>query len=369
MRRIFLGICLIVLSSLSAYSQKTIQLERDGGVYRLSCLVNGAKMKMIFDTGASMVCLSKSMAEYLYENEYISDSDILGTGKTQVADGRIVDNLIINIQDIEISGMHLKDVRASVSENQKAPLLLGMSAIEKLGAVTISGDQLIINTHSPNTKYSSLSDDELTSVLSDAMNNSQYYTAIDAFSEYKKRFDLSSYSYYNLSYCYFSTEQYQLCINAVSEMNDNLVITDDDEIKGDFAFAFGIAGTSCERLNQFQQAIMWHEKSLSLYKELSDIKSVANEYSYIAYSYKELGNKFQAITNFKKSIEYRLMLMNKTEYDVFKGFVHDERLGREYFGLYLTTDDKREQDEFRVLSARCGYKLAQESCIRDGLKY
>lgn len=288
------------MSIMPSYGQKMIQMEPSGGVYKIPCTVNGAKMKMIFDTGASMVCLSKSMAEYLYENDNISDSDILGTGKTQVADGRIVDNLIINIRDIEISGMHLKDVRASVSENQKAPLLLGMSAIEKLGGVTISGDQLIINTLTPNSKYSSMSDDELVSVLSDAVDNDQYYTAIDAFSEYKKRFDLSPYSYRCLSYCYYTTKQYQLCINTVSEMNDNLAINDYCENKNDFAFAFGMAGTSCERLVQFQQAIIWYEKSLSLYKELSDINNIANEYSNIAYSYKELGNKFQAIANFKK---------------------------------------------------------------------
>lgn len=369
MRRIFLVICLIVLSSLSAYSQKTIQLEKDGGVYRISCLVNGAKMKMIFDTGASMVCLSKSMAEYLYENEYISDSDILGTGKTQVADGRIVDNLIINIRDIEISGMHLKDVRASVSENQKAPLLLGMSAIEKLGGVTISGDQLIINALSPNTKYSSMSDDELASILSDAVDNNQYYTAIDAFSEYKERYDLSPYSYNCLSYCYYATQQYQLCINTASEMTRNLAINENEENKHDFAFVFAIAGTSSERLAQFQQAISWHERSLSIFKELSDIDNIAQEYSDIAYSYKELGNKFQAITNFKKSIEYRLKILNKTEYDVFKGLVYDKKLGLTYLGLHFATDDKREQDEYLILAARCGYKQAQEMCIKYEISY
>ena len=127
-----------------ADAQTTIIMEEDGGVYKIPCLVNGAKMKLVFDTGASKVCLSEAMAEYLLDNDYLSSDDFVGTGKSSVADGRIVNNLQLIIRDIEISGMHLTGVEAVVIEGQKAPLLLGQSAISKLGKISINGRVLTI---------------------------------------------------------------------------------------------------------------------------------------------------------------------------------------------------------------------------------
>lgn len=60
------------------FSQKIILMEEEGGVYRIPCSVNGAKMRMIFDTGASNVSLSMSIAEYLLDNDYIKKEDIIG---------------------------------------------------------------------------------------------------------------------------------------------------------------------------------------------------------------------------------------------------------------------------------------------------
>lgn len=136
---------LFLLASIAISAQVTITMEQQGGVYRIPCTVNGAKMKFIFDTGAATVCLSESMAEYLLDNGYISINDIVGTGSSVVADGRIVDHVKIILNDIEIAGLHLKNVETVVIVGQTAPLLLGQSAIQKLGVVSISGNKLIIN--------------------------------------------------------------------------------------------------------------------------------------------------------------------------------------------------------------------------------
>lgn len=138
--------------TLSSFSQKVIQMELDNGVYKIPCTVNGAKMKMIFDTGASTVCLSLATAVYLYQNDFISQSDFRGTGYSSTASGDIVDHMKINIRDIEIGGMHLHDVEGVVMESLTAPLLLGQTAIQKLGSVTIRGSQLIIH----NGQYSGI---------------------------------------------------------------------------------------------------------------------------------------------------------------------------------------------------------------------
>lgn len=129
---------------LGCMAQTTIQMEEYNGVYRIPCTVNGAKMKFIFDTGASQVCLSMTMAEYLLDNDFITADDIIGNGSTTVADGRIVNHVKINIRDLEIQGNHLYNVPAVVIEGQNAPLLMGQSAIQKLGAIVINGNTMII---------------------------------------------------------------------------------------------------------------------------------------------------------------------------------------------------------------------------------
>ena len=131
-------------------AQKSIVMEHDGGVYRIPCKVNGAKMKMIFDTGASSVSISSSIAQYLYDNDYITKDDVIGTGKSQVADGRMVDHFIINLRDIEIDGIHVQNVKATVSESLTAPLLFGQSAIQKLGKISLSGNILTIENYTNN---------------------------------------------------------------------------------------------------------------------------------------------------------------------------------------------------------------------------
>ena len=78
MKKILLSLFVLIPLFLSA--QVTITMEQDGGVYKVPCVVNGAKMKCIFYTGAATVCLSESMAEYLLDNDYIPKDDIILNG-------------------------------------------------------------------------------------------------------------------------------------------------------------------------------------------------------------------------------------------------------------------------------------------------
>ena len=119
-------------------------MEESNGVYKIPCIVNGARMKFIFDTGATSVSMSKQMANYLLENEYILKEDVISSGQSSIADGTIVDHVVINLRDIEISGLHLHNVKAVVLDSQNAPLLLGQSAIQKLGRFEINGNILKI---------------------------------------------------------------------------------------------------------------------------------------------------------------------------------------------------------------------------------
>ena len=103
-------------------------------------------MKMFFDTGASAVSISRATAIYLYDNDLISETDFVGMTKTSTADGAIADNMVIRLRDIELEGFHLKNIEAVVSSSLNAPLLLGQSAIQKLGKISLNGDILTIHT-------------------------------------------------------------------------------------------------------------------------------------------------------------------------------------------------------------------------------
>lgn len=121
-----------------------IKMEESGGVFTIPCYVNGVKMNFIFDTGASNVCISLTEALFLSKNGYLDDADIIGTGYTKVADGSIVENMEINLHSIEIGGVMVTDVRAIVTKSINAPLLLGQSAIQKLGRIEMDGDSIFI---------------------------------------------------------------------------------------------------------------------------------------------------------------------------------------------------------------------------------
>ena len=135
----------VALCNQFAASQTIVQMVYDGGVYKIPCRVNGLGMDFILDTGASNVCLSMSRAEALLRYGYLSEDDFYGVGYSSIADGSIVDHLKLRIKDIEIGGLHLKNVEAIVIAGQSAPLLMGQSALQKLGSYTINGNKLVIN--------------------------------------------------------------------------------------------------------------------------------------------------------------------------------------------------------------------------------
>ena len=148
----FVLLVLFCLLNISLSAQTVIQMEEYGGVYRIPCSVNGAKMKLIFDTGASNVSLSMAMAEYLLDNDFIKKEDFKGSGVSSTAAGTIVDHVKVIIKDIEIQGVHLYNVDAVVVAGLNAPLLMGQSAIRKLGPIEIDGSRLIIKKDNKSNK-------------------------------------------------------------------------------------------------------------------------------------------------------------------------------------------------------------------------
>lgn len=138
----------LIISAPSVQAQTTIQMVEDRGVYKIPCEVNGLKVKMVFDTGAAAVSMSSSFAEMLLDNNYISVTDFTGKAKSMTADGRIIDHTELMIHTLKIGDITVNDVMAIVIDSQDTPLLLGQTAIQKLGVISINGDKLYIKKQS-----------------------------------------------------------------------------------------------------------------------------------------------------------------------------------------------------------------------------
>ena len=107
------------------------------GTYEIPCSVNGLPLKMVFDTGASDVTISAVEANFMLKNGYLSEDDVKGKNRYMTASGDIHEGTILRLKEVQLGDTVLKNIEASVVHNQKAPLLLGQSVLEKFGTITI----------------------------------------------------------------------------------------------------------------------------------------------------------------------------------------------------------------------------------------
>lgn len=114
-----------------------VKIRREAGVMFIPVEINGIPMDFIFDTGASSVTISLTEAMFLYKQGKLDEDDILGKEAFQDATGSISVGTIINLRSVVIGNREVTNVRATVVENQEAPLLLGQTVLENFGKVTI----------------------------------------------------------------------------------------------------------------------------------------------------------------------------------------------------------------------------------------
>lgn len=132
-----IAILFLLQASYISFSQLVIQMKREGGVSVVPCKVNGLNLSFIFDTGASDVTMSLTEASFMLKNGYLSKEDIIGSEKYLDATGSVSEGITVNIREIDIEGLKLYNVKASIVKSMDAPLLLGQSALSKLGTVSL----------------------------------------------------------------------------------------------------------------------------------------------------------------------------------------------------------------------------------------
>lgn len=129
----------------SLYAQSgdeiVVPFRNENGVKYVAVKVNGVGFEMIFDTGCSGALISVAEANYLYQKGKLTQDDILGTAQSKIADGSVVENMVVNLEEVVINDQILcPNVKATVSANINAPLLLGNEILDRLATIKIDNE-------------------------------------------------------------------------------------------------------------------------------------------------------------------------------------------------------------------------------------
>ena len=126
-------------------NRNVLKMELQNGVRYVWIEINGIRLRFIFDTGASSICISPAEATVLYRQGTLQKEDILNTEYFQDATGKISEGTKVNLREVKIGNMILENVEAIVVDNVNAPLLLGQTVLERFGSIEIdnANDEIV----------------------------------------------------------------------------------------------------------------------------------------------------------------------------------------------------------------------------------
>lgn len=288
-------ICLQMLFINNGLAQVRVQMENTGASYKVPCVVNGLRMKFILDTGASLVQLSMKEALFMLENDYITEDDILGTTNVQIADGSIAENTVINLREVEIGGVTVENVKATVTNNIDSPLLLGLSALTKLGNISIEGAELVIQDAAAE-EFDDVDYDIQSRYARDYMSEGKYAAAADNLKKIYNAGFASGYDLLQLGICEYNIEDYEdalkyllLAEKRISDINIELWSQLYYNISS--CYMYGEESVTVDN-----KSLMYAEKALSYAKDNyweSEANHVLGDYYYFKGSYND--NRFDYI--------------------------------------------------------------------------
>jgi clan AA aspartic protease (TIGR02281 family) len=129
---------------LKSWSTTEIPLEKRGGVYQLPLMVNRVLMlKFILDTGAAEVNIPADVASTLLRTGTITQSDFLPGKSYILADGSEVRSSRFIIRELDIGGIKISQVPASIG-SANGSLLLGQSFLGRLGSWSLDNNRHVL---------------------------------------------------------------------------------------------------------------------------------------------------------------------------------------------------------------------------------
>jgi aspartyl protease family protein len=114
----------------------TVVLKRGlDGHYRAEALINGQKIDVLVDTGATGVAISQSVADRLN----LKSIDAI---RTNTANGDSV-GYMVRLQSIKVGGVEAKNVAAMIAPGLDGDVLLGMSFLSRMDVRLYKGEMTI----------------------------------------------------------------------------------------------------------------------------------------------------------------------------------------------------------------------------------
>lgn len=118
--------------------QKVVQLKRGtDGHYSAEALINGERVRVLVDTGATGVAISQSVADRL---GLVSHDAV----STHTANGTAVAYLV-RLKTVQLGGVIAHDVAATISPGLEGDALLGMSFLGRMDVRLYKGTMTIQN--------------------------------------------------------------------------------------------------------------------------------------------------------------------------------------------------------------------------------
>ena len=115
--------------------------KSQSGVFEVPVELNKVlKISFIFDSGASDISISPDVALTLIRTGTITETDFIGSQVYSFADGSKATSEVFILKEIKIGDHIIKNVRASISNSNNAPMLLGQSVLQRLGRFTIDNN-------------------------------------------------------------------------------------------------------------------------------------------------------------------------------------------------------------------------------------
>lgn len=126
-------------------NENSIPYTKDNGVMTIPVTINGIQLNFIFDSGASVVCMSSLEATLMVKQGAITVEDIIGQSSYLDASGNVNIGTTLNLKEVKVGNKILTNIKANVVDNAQAPLLLGGSVLREFGTITIDqNNELII---------------------------------------------------------------------------------------------------------------------------------------------------------------------------------------------------------------------------------
>lgn len=115
--------------------QSVVLKRGTDGHYRAEAFINGQRVKVLVDTGATGVAISKAVAEQLHLSSNVAI-------RTSTANGEVV-SYMTRLDSVKLGGVEANDVAATISPGLDGDVLLGMSFLGRMDVRLYKGEMTI----------------------------------------------------------------------------------------------------------------------------------------------------------------------------------------------------------------------------------